>query len=210
MNTLTQMDPARHKLGSVCKLGHTWCGTGRCLRYRHNGVCVMCKRANHAARMLDPEHAAKVRGQNRRADLKRLGKPGGRKAASRRSIMTRAKRRAEDPKAALVDRLRSRLRRAFKRYAEGGKAGTSREYGIDYAAIITHLGPCPGNPREYHVDHIRPLALFDLDDPAQVRAAFAPGNHQWLRAADNLRKSDTYVDGVSAALLDAIKTTDIK
>jgi hypothetical protein len=43
-------------------------------------------------------------------------------------------------------------------------------------------GPGPG----YHIDHIVPLAAFDLTDENQVRLAFAPENHQWLLAKENL------------------------
>jgi 5-methylcytosine-specific restriction endonuclease McrA len=101
-----------------------------------------------------------------------------------REYMT--KRRKTDPKFAVLCRLRSRLRKAFQRYSKNGKIKPSREYGIDYCAIFEHLGPCPGDGWE--IDHIIPLALFDLDDPEQVREAFAPENHQWLLKPDNIRK----------------------
>lgn len=38
------------------------------------------------------------------------------------------------------------------------------------------------------IDHITPIAAFDLDDPAQVREAFAPANHQWLTREANRAK----------------------
>jgi hypothetical protein len=83
--------------------------------------------------------------------------------------------------------LRSRLHVAFRRAALD-KAMPANEYGIDYKAIFNHIGPCPGKHGEWHIDHVRPLRSFDLSDPAQVRLAFAPENHQWLPAKDNLRK----------------------
>lgn len=93
-----------------------------------------------------------------------------------------------DPKFCAIMRLRHRLREAFKRYSRNGKTKPSAEYGIDYDAIFRHIGPCPGERADYHIDHIRPLCLFDFDDPEQVRLAFAPENHQWLRKKDNLAK----------------------
>lgn len=102
------------------------------------------------------------------------------------------KRRAEDPKFAMKCRLRTRVRNAFKRFTINGKIKPSRDYGIDYEAIIKHLGPCPGNFSEYHIDHIKPLCLFDFGDKNQIEEAFAPENHQWLLASENLKKSAKY------------------
>jgi len=84
--------------------------------------------------------------------------------------------------------LRNRLTRAFRAYSEKGKTRSSDEYGIDYQAIINYLGARPDDNREWHIDHIRPLASFDFDDPGQVREAFAPENHQWLEAFENRSK----------------------
>jgi len=85
-------------------------------------------------------------------------------------------------------RLRMRLRTALKASLEGRKTKRSSEYGINYEKIFQHLGPCPGALSDYHIDHIRPLCLFDFNDPEQIRAAFAPENHQWLRKEENLAK----------------------
>jgi hypothetical protein len=93
--------------------------------------------------------------------------------------------RRVDERVALENRLRNRLNSALRRYTITGKVMRADQYGVDYAAIIAHLGPCPG-PREFwHVDHIRPLCSFDLTDPEQVREAFAPENHRWLPAEQN-------------------------
>jgi hypothetical protein len=62
-------------------------------------------------------------------------------------------------------------------------------YGVDYDAIIVHLGSCPGKMAEYQVDHILPLAAFDLTESWQVKAAFAPENHRWCLKQDNLVKN---------------------
>ena len=65
----------------------------------------------------------------------------------------------------------------------------SKKYGIDYKAIIEHLKPFPKDISIYHIDHIKPLCSFDLTSPKEVKKAFAPENHQWLLARDNLMKS---------------------
>jgi hypothetical protein len=87
--------------------------------------------------------------------------------------------------------LRNRAKRAIDVYG-GGKRHSLRKYGVDIDAIVKHLGPCPGPRAEWHIDHIRPLASFDLSIAENVRKAFAPENHQWLPAGLNLQKSNKY------------------
>ena len=45
---------------------------------------------------------------------------------------------------------------------------------------------------EWHIDHIRPCASFELKDPKQQRECFHFTNLQPLWAEDNLRKSDKW------------------
>ncbi len=83
--------------------------------------------------------------------------------------------------------LRSRFINAIK-----SKKKKISQYGIDYGAIIKHLGPCPGKRGDYHIDHIFPLSAFDLNCEEQIKLAFAPENHQWLKKKDNLSKNAKY------------------
>lgn len=69
---------------------------------------------------------------------------------------------------------------------------TSDEYGINYNEIINHLGECPGNRKEYHIDHIKPISMFDFTKIEEIQKAFAPDNHQWLLAKENLKKGNKY------------------
>ena len=85
-------------------------------------------------------------------------------------------------------RIRKRLRTAFHLYSKNGKTRNSDKYGINYNAICEWLGPEPSNREEYHIDHIIPLCLFDFDNQEQIKLAFAPENHQWLTAEENLKK----------------------
>ena len=66
------------------------------------------------------------------------------------------------------------------------------QYGISIRDIIEHIGPCPGNRTDYHIDHIKPLSLFDLRNEEEIRKVFAPKNHQWLRAEENLSKNNKF------------------
>lgn len=90
--------------------------------------------------------------------------------------------------------LRDRLARALKLYTKEGKIMSSKQYGVDYKAIIEHLKPFPINISKYHVDHIRPLCSFNFvnDDGTQnleeIKKASLPENHQLLLVHDNLSK----------------------
>lgn len=95
-----------------------------------------------------------------------------------------------DPKYLITNRLRNRLRNAFIRFSQNGKVSPAREYEIDYQAIFHHIGPCPGKRDEWHIDHIQPLCSFNFDDPEQIKKAFAPENHQWLPATENVKKGN--------------------
>lgn len=88
-------------------------------------------------------------------------------------------------------RIRNRVYKAIKQQL-ADKIFTVDGYGIDVSAIVAHIGLCPGNHRDWHIDHIRPLSSFDLSDPDQVREAFSPENHQWLTAEENMQKAAKY------------------
>ena len=89
--------------------------------------------------------------------------------------------------------LRARLRRAFGLYSKNGKVKAARQYGVDFTAICQHLGSRPNDGQVWHIDHIVPLSYFDFDDPEQIKVAFAPENHQWLLAKENLRKGNRWI-----------------
>ncbi len=101
-------------------------------------------------------------------------------------------RRKDDTNFRIKINLRSRLYNALRSYTKTGKIMRSKDYGINYKAIINHLKPFPKDSHLYHVDHIKPLFLFNLEDPEEVIKAFAPSNHQWLLAEENLIKGCRY------------------
>lgn len=88
---------------------------------------------------------------------------------------------------AIKTRLRDRLRESIRFYTKTGKIRKAEEY-MNYKAIIKHLGPCPGNRNNYHIDHIIPLCKFDFTKDKEIRRAFAPDNLQWLSVKENLKK----------------------
>ena len=48
------------------------------------------------------------------------------------------------------------------------------------------------NYGQWHIDHIRPCASFNLEDPEEQKKCFHWTNLQPLWAADNLKKSDKW------------------
>jgi hypothetical protein len=102
-----------------------------------------------------------------------------------------------DPAALLKQRTMSRIWSAMKRQNVNG-SGTFAVVGCTPDQLRQHIekqfqpGMSFDNYGEWHVDHIRPCASFDLNDPAQFTECFNWRNLQPLWATDNLRKSDTY------------------
>lgn len=88
--------------------------------------------------------------------------------------------------------LRERIRKAFINYSTTGKIKSSKEYGINYEEILKYLGPCPGDRKDYHIDHIFPISAFNFDNKTQIIIAFSPENHQWLKKEENLSKNNKY------------------
>ncbi len=97
-----------------------------------------------------------------------------------------------NPQRKLAKNLRIRLNRAIK---GGWKKGSAVELlGCSTAEAIKHIEAAfePGmswsNWGEWHIDHIRPLASFDLNDPEQLARACHYTNIRPLWKEDNLRK----------------------
>lgn len=106
----------------------------------------------------------------------------------------RKRRRANnDPQFIMAERLRIRLWTWIKRRAP--KAGHIKELiGCSIEQLCAHLqsrfqdGMTWDNRRLWHIDHIRPCASFDLNDPEQQRACFHYSNLQPLWRFDNQSK----------------------
>lgn len=86
-------------------------------------------------------------------------------------------------------RLRNLLWYALNKYTKNGKVMVSTKYGVDYHSIIEYLKPFPTDLSKWHIDHIKPLCSFDLTNPEEVKKAFAPENHRWLRYNENCSKA---------------------
>ena len=104
------------------------------------------------------------------------------------------KRLAEDPVFRLICNLRSRVKNAIKADS-GEKAEKTMELlGCSVQHVRYHIksqfteGMTWENYGEWHVDHVRPCASFNLEDPEEQKKCFHWTNLQPLWAIDNIRK----------------------
>ncbi len=104
------------------------------------------------------------------------------------------RRKCTDPGFRICKNLRSRVGDAIR---NGQKAGSAvRDLGCTVEELKKHLESRfrPGmtwenwSPTGWHIDHIKPLASFDLTDRAQFLQACCYTNLQPLWAEDNLKK----------------------
>lgn len=92
----------------------------------------------------------------------------------------------------IVDNLRSRLRTAIKGKTKSGSA--VRDLGCTISELKFYLegkftdGMTWQNHGEWHIDHIIPLAFYDLSDIKQLEKACHYTNLQPLWARENLSK----------------------
>lgn len=103
-----------------------------------------------------------------------------------------------NPSYKIMENLRRRINRALGSIRKSKH--TIELIGCSVEQLWQHLENQfqPGMTREnhgyygWHIDHIKPLALFDLSDPKQQRQAFHFTNLQPLWAAENLQKWKKY------------------
>lgn len=106
-------------------------------------------------------------------------------------------REVSSPEGRLKRRVMSRIWSAMNSQSVNA-CGTFSAVGCSADELRAHIEKqfAPGmtwsNYGEWHVDHIRPCASFDLSDPEQFKACFNWSNLQPLWAAENISKSDTY------------------
>lgn len=96
-------------------------------------------------------------------------------------------------------RCRDMLRYSFSKYIKNGLLVEPKKYNINYSEIIQHLlkNKPKGvstldllNGKKWHIDHIKPISSFNLLNELEFKMAFAPENHQFLPAIENLKKSN--------------------
>ena len=110
-----------------------------------------------------------------------------------------------DPNGYLIKIIRDRVRGALKSYSTRKDKKHTFEYVGSLEDVITHLenqfeneAERCGHPiswenqGEWHIDHIRPCASFNLDLEEEKHKCFHYTNLQPMWGPDNISKSDTY------------------
>lgn len=102
----------------------------------------------------------------------------------------------------VYSRMRTRLRQGVKRGLRNpdAKSVTFSRIGYSVQDLVGRLEstmPSDASWSDFmngrlHIDHIRPLASFDLSDESQIIEAYALSNLQLLWARDNIRKNSMW------------------
>ena len=109
-------------------------------------------------------------------------------------------RKAVDPVFALTKVLRTKVKNALV----GKLDKTASILGCSIAEFRDHLaskfqsGMTWANHGTWHLDHITPVARFDLTDPEQQRLCFHWSNYQPLWSADNMSKAASFIGPLPA------------
>lgn len=110
------------------------------------------------------------------------------------------KRKLTDAEFKLVKTLRSRLGTAVRRQNSNKNNKTIELLGCSVSFLKGFLeakfkeGMTWENHGEWHIDHIKPCASFDLLDEAEQKKCFHYTNLQPLWASENLSKGCKYID----------------
>lgn len=108
--------------------------------------------------------------------------------------------RRKDFNVRLAGNLRNRLRSALRDNLRTGSAIDNLGCSVDTLKQYLESKFQPGmtwenyGPKGWHIDHIKPLASFDLTDVKQLKIACHYTNLQPLWAKDNLKKNKLILD----------------
>lgn len=217
MELLTRKDALSQGLkqyftGKPCKHGHV------ATRFVCNSDCQECRRIKTNDRYHSNPEAdiARTRqwaqsNKEKSAEHKKAWAQGNREQVRRSRLnwlnenkdldreirrQWKAQKRATSPEYRVLENLRCRLRSVLTRGTKSASTlnllGCTPEQLTDHLASQFTEGMTWDNYGEWHVDHIRPCASFDLLDPEQQRQCFHFTNLQPLWAVDNLRKGASY------------------
>lgn len=114
----------------------------------------------------------------------------------------RRERRRNDVNYVIILRLRARLSRAVRQYKTHKSASTKELLGCSCEYLRGHIESLfkPGmsweNRSEWHIDHKRPVASYDLTDPLQQRECFHYANLQPLWKKENMSKGSRHHNSI--------------
>lgn len=161
---------------------------------RGSGLCFRCK---------DCDRLYRSANRARLSETNRVWREGSREERRAYSWSYWRERQERDVGYYISTRLRNRVKMALTRGLRSGKFWDLT--GCTIGELLEHIerqftsGMSWENRGQWHLDHIRPCASFDLSDPEQQRACFHFTNLQPLWARDNLAKGARYENQEKAA-----------
>lgn len=155
----------------------------------YRSECKVCHRARSRKwKEKNPERARELSRKSAAAFFKR--NPERVRVSAKASVIRRL---ATDPAYKVLHNLRRRIRQAIFRGDKSDETinliGCSVDQLMGQIEIQFQEGMTWENYGEWHIDHKRPCASFDLTDAAEQRECFSYKNLQPLWDIDNRRKS---------------------
>lgn len=144
----------------------------------------------------DTTHLWKEKNKEKIVEYNRIYGQENRERLTKKACELNKIRRKNDPTYALMRRERVRAYDALKGIRKAARTETLLGCSYDFfrgyieGKFVDNMGW--HNMGEWHIDHIRPLASFDLNDEEQQKQAFHYTNQQPLWAMDNLKKGARY------------------
>tara|TARA_R110000868_G_scaffold66014_6_gene197004 strand:+ start:5682 stop:6254 length:573 start_codon:yes stop_codon:yes gene_type:complete len=180
------------------------------LKHKAKGLCLGCYRRSPEVRAVkniynktpEAKAAKRLHSKTPRAQaVKRAYQEGYRQLhKANKNASQKAYHRARiesDINYRLAKNLRSRLTSAIKHNSKTGSAirdlGCDIEFLKNYLESLFTKGMSWNNYGKWHIDHIKPLANFDLTNREELLKACHYTNLQPLWAIDNIRKSNKEV-----------------
>jgi hypothetical protein len=159
--------------------------------YTHQ--CKECRSISRKGTHKEYSAAYYLRYKDRQRELEKLNKDN----INARKREREKERRQTDIDYKIKRNLRSRIYKAIKRSSKSESSmlliGCSVEELKVYLLTMFKEGMNWDNYGEWHIDHIKPCASFNLSDPAQQKECFHYTNLQPLWAIDNIKKSNKLV-----------------
>jgi uncharacterized Zn finger protein (UPF0148 family) len=176
-----------------CDKGHVFTATFNHVKNRGQW-CPICGREKAIKSLIQTMKNQDVREKIRKAHWHRNGISSYEELFNKRAKNKKNRflhRLRTDPQERLKHNIRVRTRMAIK-----NKISVTESLGCTWDELCAYLeskfqpGMSWDNYGEWHVDHIKPLSSFNLEDPAEFKKACHYTNLQPLWAKDNLVKSN--------------------
>lgn len=178
-------------------------GCGKIIRKTKNGTCTKCGKRTWAVNNADKMNSYKQKYVSNNKDKVKKSKLVWEQNNKEKAKLIRQTYKRSSLKYRLINRLRIRLVQALRKNFKSGFLVFTIGCTVPELKVYLEKQFQPGMTwenwgyRGWHIDHIMPLASFNLSDPEEVKRAMHYSNLQPLWAKDNFKKSDKIGGGLS-------------